>query len=271
MVNEKRYIEDLYLTRGLSSRQIADIFGVSHPTILKRMRRFEIPRRPHARKIENTNFRRMTKEKAYILGVMCGDGCLWKGFSKKKQVTKISPNPEYHIRLVSIDKDFVDYFSECMKKIYGMQLSYKFRESKNIKSSDTHTVYCRRKEIFNDVASYGNFSTSAWNVPKKILNSDKKKIIGSFLRGFFDSEGTVSDRKYHLYVMAFSTNLNGSKQIIGLLKRLEIRPTKISFYRNYYYFGISNKDGLVKFRKYVGFSIGRKLKRLESAIGQYSR
>ncbi len=268
MKNEKQKLEKLYWKNNLSSREISRLFGVSHTIILKRMKKYDISRRPLAKTIPNLNFRQLTKEKAYILGVMCGDGCLWKGFTKKKQVTKITPQMEYHIRLVAIDRDFVDYFAHCIEKVYGVKPSYKYRKTKNINWSDTYTVYCRQKAIFNDIESFGAFSTKTWRTPSEILNSNKN-IISAFLRGFFDSEGTVNPKKYNRYIRADSTNIKGLREIVYLLKKLDIKPTKISKDRDCYYVSISNIDGLEKFYKYIGFSIRRKFKRLESIIKQY--
>jgi len=269
MENEKQKLEELYWKNNLSSREISRLFGVSHNIVLKRMRKYQISRRPLAREIKNPSFHELTEEKAYIMGVMCGDGCLWKGFTKKKQITKITRQIEHHIRLVAIDKDFVDYFSDCVKKVYGVKPSYKFRKSKNTNWSDTHTVYCRQKSVFTDIESFGTFSTKSWRIPSQLLNSPNKEIVGSFLKGFFDSEGTVCAKRYNRYIRADSTNIKGLREIVYLLSILGIKTTKISKSRNCYHVSISNIDGLEKFYNNIGFSIQRKFKRLESIINEY--
>ncbi len=72
-----------------------------------------------------------------------------------------------------------------------------------------------------------------------------------------------------MLLLTDSTNIKGLREIVYLLKKLGIKTTKISKDRNCYYVSISNIDGLEKFYKYIGFSIQRKFKRLESIIRQY--
>lgn len=56
MENEKQKLEELYWKNNLSSREISRLFGVSHNIILKRMKKYQISRRPLARKMKTPAF-----------------------------------------------------------------------------------------------------------------------------------------------------------------------------------------------------------------------
>lgn len=204
------------------------------------------------KKIINKNYRKMTKEKAYILGVLCGDGYIGKN----------------NIGLKCIDKDFIDYFSKCLESTYGIETAIYFQKSKSLKdksfiSKDCQICILNSKRCKENILSYSkhnSFRTKEWEVPKVIYNSKNDNIKGMFVRGFFDSEGNVAKRN----VKGFSTNLKGISQIKDILNELGIVCRLSKMKRDYeiYEISICGKPNLSKFLHKVGFSIKRKRNKL---------
>lgn len=56
----KKYLENLYVNRNMSLRDISSFLNISNPTILRWLREYEIPRRP------STNSKKMTEETKYL-------------------------------------------------------------------------------------------------------------------------------------------------------------------------------------------------------------
>ena len=215
--------------------------------------------RGHKNKIPKSS-RKMVKEKAYILGVMCGDGYLHR--TKKDS---------YQVALQATDYDFVIYFTECMRKIYGLEPSISEIKAKKSKWNDKLCSRLCSKEVFEDILSYGKFGTKNWRVPG-IIKESSSSIKGSFLRGFYDSEGSVdSTRK----IIAVSTNKEGMSNITELLCSLGIRPLNIKMIEgaenrsSCYVVKITGKNYIDLFEKNVGFSIKRKRDKLISLIRGY--
>lgn len=120
-----------------------------------------------------------SSELVYCIGVMFGDGNIFH--DKKKQ--------DYVVRLDAIDKDFVEYFSNCVSKVLNKENNYVVIPCK--RESMVSIMYCSKarskilyyfiKELKNDFKKVKFF---AQEYPKE------------FIMGLADSEGcpTISSR-----------------------------------------------------------------------------
>lgn len=167
----------------------------------------------------------MKKNKAYILGVLCGDGSLFKYKERGYQ--------RFCWGLSSIDKEFLEYFINQIELAFGIR--YKLieydRNTKNLAGKDVvkhyYSVFCRKKEMYNELLSYSKtFRTKEWGVPLVIMKQNKK-VKGMFLKGLFDSDGCIvfewKERKYRYPSIRFdSTNKEGIIQVKNLLEDLGI-------------------------------------------------
>lgn len=109
-----------------------------------------------------------TPELAYVIGVTLGDGSLnRKGYNQR-------------IRLQSVDLDFVLEFDRCLSKVLD---------------SRRHTPWfdSRRSEIHIEASSVllHDFLSQRWEVMKPWIEHCSQ-CVSMLLRGFFDSEGSVS-------------------------------------------------------------------------------
>lgn len=207
-------------------------------------------------------YEKLTSEKAYILGVLCGDGCVT--FNKPRIV------------LSSVSKELIDEFVACVKSHYGLKPSIRIIPKERIKISKVknppHIIKAKRDQIsvtfskrnlVEDLKRYGDFKTNTWRVPEEIRNSRSKKIICSFLKGLYDSEGSA---KYH--VTLSSNSLNGLKDVQDLLLKLGIQST-IHKGQTCFVLYIHNQRTKQLFKKYIGFKIISRQKQLEETLAKY--
>src|SRR3989344_2176722 len=111
-------------------------------------------------------------EFARFLGYFLGDGCV-----ERDRITFFEQR-----------KDVALQYKEKFDKYFGLNSSYKFRESKNyhqIKFTSRPLV----RLIKNQFPEFRKTFDS--EIPENILTSNDE-IIGGFLRGFFDAEGYVT-------------------------------------------------------------------------------
>lgn len=161
----------------------------------------------------------LTKEKAYILGTLCGDGYL-----KVDNVRK-----SYLIGLDVCDEDFADEFRKCLKEVYGILPSKRMRHSKFTNLCENpkprHVINLSSKLAVLDLLKYSkSFKTKEWQVPKEVLNSGLD-IKSAFLRGLFDSEGSASLKKTGgVYLSVCSSNLE-SLQLVGRMLKADFNIT----------------------------------------------
>src|SRR3989344_3126772 len=254
-IPKKGILLDLYVKRNISSSSIAKRFNVSTIIVINWLKNYGIKVRTHKesmntenikkelanlkfKKPTKKNYRILNKYKSYLLGVLCGDGYI---------------NAKRFRLEIRKDEEFIKRFSDCIKKVYGIKYSYKHN-----KNRDTLILDVSSGMISKDLLKYGDFKTFSWRVPKRVLESNNKKIILNYLKGLYDSEGSISG-----YVVNFtSSSYNGLVDISKLLNKLNIKNTiKKQKYSNLY---ITGKRNLKLFRDLIGFTIKRKMIKLNN-------
>jgi len=262
-VIDKSTLNKLYYTKKLSLKKIAKIYNCSEATILNRMKEYKLKRRPvGGLKIPQMS-KIFTKDKAYILGVLCGDGSIYKSNKKKN----------YAIALLTIDLDFALRFKKSLEKTYSLKAKLEIRppsitkiREKAYKCKKAFRIRLQSKRIYEDISRYdpvGKFKEKNWRVPKEIMNSKNEKITGMFLRGFLDSEATP--REYCIEIA--SGNKKGLDDIKYLLSKLGVR--RFYFYQDWkkvWKLIVSGKDNLFIIYKRIGFTIERKQRILKKSI-----
>jgi DNA endonuclease len=197
-------------------------------------------------------------ELAYLIGVSKGDADL--GINRWN----------YRVRLRAVDKDFVQTFNHCASVVLGTK---------------PHSMAWiqKRGQWSVEICSLKLYRFLQQPLRKlKVTMEHCENCIASFLRGFFDSEGSMSGRS----LTVSNTRLVTLACVRRLLRRLGVSTTgpylkaeggrivliKGRFYkanRNVYYLRVRAKS-LERFRVFVGFSIGRKSKALSEATSPHS-
>jgi len=268
-VPSEKLLRQLYLHKLISPDEICKTFGVTGNTVRKwltfygvnlrdRKRAMNTPRtkellRNHRLIKPPKTFRSLTTEKAYILGVLCGDGHISARFAQ--------------LEISKEDKEFIHYFVECFKKVYGLKFNCHDRPKRK-----TLVTYISPEFICKDLLSYGNFGVRKWKVPNAIMESRRTEVVTSFLRGIYDSEGCVTNK--HNAIMFSVVNRQGAAGVVKLLNRIGIKTTFHDYLKPYKTkarqpyldkvstVGIYGKANLIRFRDLINFTIKRKRERL---------
>ncbi|MEM5883042.1 MAG: LAGLIDADG family homing endonuclease [Candidatus Aenigmatarchaeota archaeon] len=266
-------LNKLYYENGLTLKEIAKRFNCSESYVFNQMKKLKIPRdrRRCGRKplaIPNKNYKKLTPDKAYILGVLCGDGMLYKFLASYKNYKFFN----YYLGLRVVDKEFAKEFVNKIKNVYSVNATVSkipagIRKTPvgYLKCKQQVLVSLRRKKIYEDLARYGKFTTYSWRVPQEIKNGSRL-IISSFLRGFFDSEGSVDISNGA--VEACSFNKEGLKDISFLLGKFGIftKVKRAKKDRNLFRIRFGFSGYLKVFRDNINFTIKRKKEALDRII-----
>ncbi|HLC71367.1 MAG TPA: LAGLIDADG family homing endonuclease, partial [Candidatus Nanoarchaeia archaeon] len=184
---------------------------------------------------------------AQFLGYFVGDGCL-----EKDRVTFFEQNKQVALAYKQI---FDHYFS--------LSSTYKFRESKNY-----HQLRFTSRPLVRLIqAEFPEIKkTLDTTIPEKILTSPNK-ILAAFLRGLFDAEGYVSQRKQ--VAMGINNKLLAQQVqlvllrfgIIGSLHEYDNRRNKYSKNPRFTV-DITEKISLESFQQNIGFTSTKKSEKL---------
>lgn len=244
-----------YVKENISAQRLAKKYKVSTIILINWLHHYKLPVRSHKQSMNTSliknelrelklrrpikEYHKLSPEKAYILGVICGDGFI------RENLVKLE---------IRNDKEFIEKFVHYIEKVYGIKYYYR-----HYKPRDSYIVDISSQIIAQDLLRYGKFRTFTWYVPKEILNSSRKDIIINFLKGFYDSEGNIAS----YYVNLTTASKRGSEGILVLLKKLGISAKQYTE-RKYFKIIISRKKNLKKFKDLINFTIERKKERLEN-------
>lgn len=199
---------------------------------------------------------------AYIIGVLLGDGCL----SKSKR--KISENSYSHrIILTVTDKDFALKFKEVFENWSGLKPTF-FKETgpSQLASRLVYKNLKKRKNLHHVVFENKKAYIFLGYFIKKELNkiySSRKEVKINFLRGLYDSEGSVVYHSNLGRVMISMTDYKIMRMIRKLLYTSVKIRTKIGKrgngmgHKDIYFIFFGSKKAIKSFSK-IGFCIERK-------------
>lgn len=194
---------------------------------------------------------KINEDLAYLSGLICGDGNLFKT-NKRDYIVSVH-NKEKALLGKAI-------------KIFENNFNYKTV----IKSGHDCQFIGVRSEViysfFNKIFQIESGRKYNIKIPRKIKNN--RKLIRSFIAGFFDAEGTVALQKNNI-TCQISFSQKQKKILEEIKKELAKDGIRMKFYNytdtnNWRLFG--NKESLKPFFKQIPFSHPRRRKNLETAI-----
>jgi len=248
----KEVLTFLYWKKGLSQAEIAKKFNISQALVAHYFNKFNIPvRKEHLK--WNPKLK-PSKEMSWVLGVILGDGSVYK---ERKHA--------YAIKLVSKDPDFVERFNEVFCKLIGKRKSKVF--------------YDKERKLFVIKVYSKKFYEWFKNKSVEEIVEIGLKYPKEFIKGFFDAEGGISWDSYHKRWIVHCSNNNRKilerikdvlsknfqiKSTIKLSWKAGTKSSGIIHRSNNYQLLITKKDSVIRFHKLIGFTIKRK--RLEEVI-----
>ena len=177
-----------------------------------------------------------SSNKAYFLGLLMADGC-------------IKDYRSVHIALHKQDEHILESFKKELE--YNTPLKIK---SCNYPNGDRNynmlNLEINSKDIVSDLAKYNIVPRKTY---KKDLEIPNISYIGSFIRGFFDGDGSVyikEVKKWKYLGVNFTGNLNLLNSLKTILSQYSIKCNK-TFLCNEVYgrFAISEKESIKKIYK----------------------
>jgi intein-encoded DNA endonuclease-like protein len=200
-------------------------------------------------------------ELAYVIGVLVGDASL----------NVRAKNYEYRIRLKAVDREFVQAFNVAISKVLN-------RRPHKIWKGNTE------RESYADVSSYllHKFLNRPLDEFRPFIEYNAK-CVSAFLRGFFDSEGSVAkdgdvtasntDVDLLKYVQDLSSRFFGIETTgphVGKKKGSVLIRRGKTYYRNSDVCVIRvRRVSLEFFDEFIGLTIHRKVSRRELAMIKY--
>ena len=194
----------------------------------------------------------LSPELAYILGVMYGDGHFGKG----------------QIRLGTKDKEFIDYFVDVVEKWCGKRASISEMKKNEKPYFECYLTWKSAKEFIVDLIKERE------EVPKTVINSKNKKIKSMFIKGFYDSEGSIIDNPKGKVIRGYNTKIIILNQIKKMMVELGFNESRTILRKHdnrsknkpVYAIIISTKEGFKRFYDLIGFTINRKQQILDNWI-----
>lgn len=260
---DKEKLVELY-NKYNSAYKIAEILNCNEKTIYRWMQKFEITpmdRTQAARKYKcNHNYFEVidTSEKAYWLGFIMADGCVYKGDSKGSY--------RLQINLRKDDCYMIKSFNEVIES------NYKIKESA-VENIPVVTLKINSTKMCADLMNLGV-------VPRKSLICRMPNIsevfYRDFIRGYFDGDGCItgSGTRWKICIAGGSCKMLEDFQAILISNEMSVAIYGSSFRNNVYSLESTKHETLQKFYDYMykdaKFYMPRKKEKYDKCISMIS-
>lgn len=213
-------LHNLYVVKNLTIGQISKLLQTPEQTIFKRLKRVGIKTTPFLKKFfldkrqDLTIPIRKTGNLAEFFGIMLGDGHV-----SHFQVV---------VTLGTKELEYVSYVQSLIKKIFGSMPKI------GIRKTGYRDIYLGSVKLTKWLFGGGLVCDKVKcqvGVPSWIFT--KKVFMKRFLRGFFDTDGSIYKLKFGIQIAFTNRSIPLLKSLQEMLKRLGYRPSEISLYRIY--------------------------------------
>lgn len=194
-----------------------------------------------------------TDDKAYFLGFIAADGCVY---------TK--DNDNVHRRFLSIsiqrrDRYILEKLYKFMNKTNGRYI-YDYTDKNGFEYSN---IQIGGNHLLESLSKYNIIPNKTWSYVPVNLNNDV--LMFSFLRGFFDGDGSITNHKYKFsdnrntlpsaYQISIVGNFSCMLFIKEFLQKHNIKSSMIKDKRKYshdfYHLVVSENSSIYLFLKHI--------------------
>ena len=214
-------LSHLYIKENKTIGEISKLLGIAEPTVYQRLKRLGIKTNPEFKKTylikKRTDInipRTYTPELAEFFGIMLGDGKL-----SKYQVV---------VNLGSKEMEYAKQVVDLIKTVFGAIPKIAIRKTgyKDVYLGSVDLTAWLRKEglVYNKVLAQVD-------VPKWIFR--KPEFMKGFIRGFFDTDGSIYKLRWGTQISFTNKSLPLLKSIHNMLIYLKYTPSKVSGYKVY--------------------------------------
>lgn len=194
-----------------------------------------------------------------LLGILVGDGT-WGAVSG--------------ISVTGGCSEFLGYLESKFKLLFGYY-DLRYRRTEKTKGETPWNIRVHSKPLrrFLDKLGYKPAKPAEKSVPFSIRNSPKP-VVAAFLRGLFETDGTVGSRGKGISFTTASRTLAKEVQLLllnfGIISSLHSKPNKV-YDRECYTVSIIGAESWSIFKAEIGFISKRKYSRLEAVLAYANR
>lgn len=210
----------LYVDKNLTIREIADALGIAQQTVFQRLQRLGIPIAPYKKKgYQNRRSdicvpKYRTAILAELFGILLGDGHI--------------SHFQVLVTLGSKEHSYAEYVVQLMQEAFGATPRISIRRTGY---RDVYLGSVRLAEWFLNNGLVRHKVRSQVDIPGWIL---KKRIFSErFLRGFFDTDGSIYKLRYGTQISFSNRSMPLLTSLRKMLNGLGYKASRISAERVY--------------------------------------
>jgi len=244
-IEKRKELFNLYVVKNKSIGEIGNILEIAESSVFDRMKRLDIPATPE-KKNSYCNKRKdivmlsvLSDRLAEFVGILLGDGHI-----SQSQVS-VSVNKE--------EANYLEYILSLIKSLF--KLNPKYSNSKNRSTFDIYIGSVDLVHFFRKMGLVCNKVKEQVDVPRWILQKENYKR--AFLKGFFDTDGSVYLLKFGVQMSFCNRSIPLLQSARNILLDLRYHPSKISTYNLY----LTKKADLKRYAKEIGFGNNKHLKK----------
>ncbi|MEK7091915.1 MAG: LAGLIDADG family homing endonuclease [Patescibacteria group bacterium] len=240
---------DLYVLQNKTMAEVAKILGIKFQTVYDRLKRLGIATCPE-RKLNYQNRRSdiiipmgYSPDLAEFFGIMLGDGSL--------------SHFQTIVTLGTKELPYVQYVANLMERLFGVSAKIAIRKR------GYRDIYIGSVELTNWLQSEGlvfNKVKAQVNVPVWIFS--RKEYRERFLRGFFDTDGSVYKLRFGTQIAFINYSLPLLRSLQLMLKKLSYSPSAVSAHKIY----LTKRPEVIRFFREIVPANEKHQKRFENFI-----
>ncbi len=223
-------LQELYVQQNMSIREVGIALCIPESTVFDRLQRLSVPTCPerksnYLRKRSDIHIpHERSRNLAEFLGIMLGDG-------------HVSPYQTI-VTLGTKEYDYVCYVQWLMTTLFRAPATI------NLKKSGYHDVYIGSIELTRWLSAEGLVANKvAAQVGAPAWLFDSREYMQAFLRGFFDTDGSVYKLRFGIQLSFTNRSIPLLIALQAMLRRLGYRVSELSLFRIY----ITRQDDVERF------------------------
>lgn len=228
-------LRQLYVVENKTIREIGALLGLAEQTVFQRLQRLGIPSTPERKQTYAARLRddivvprRKTPRLAEFMGIMLGDG--------RVALYQII------VTLGTKEIEYVHHVARLMEVLFGVVPGIAIR------NTGYRDVYIGSKELvgwFLDAGFAHNKVRAQVAAPRWLFM--RNDYLQAFLRGFFDTDGSVYRLRFGIQISFTNHSLPLLHDIHRALIRLKYHPSSISHFHIY----LTKRSDVVRFFKEI--------------------
>lgn len=232
-------LREFYINQNKTIGEVGRILGIAESTVFDRLKRLNIKTIPEKKahylnkKLSELNFPEFSDDLAEFFGIMLGDGHISLG-----QIWVFIHN--------GTEKEYVPYVKRLLESLFSTKARVSYRRDQDMMNLFISSVdlirYLKEKGLFAR-----NKVKEQVKLPSWILTKDSYKK--SFLRGFFDSDGSIYKLKFGVQMAFCNKSVPLLESTRRILVDLKYHPSVINSDKIY----LTRRTDLYRYQNEVGF------------------